>query len=86
MLFRLLDQTFVPAISVPLFVEYEATLLRSENLLNRDAATVESFLDFLLSLVVSYAVKADKYAEGVLRVSKTSTTVFQDHSKRWSTI
>jgi hypothetical protein len=32
------------------FVEYEATLLRSENLLDRDAATVESFLDFLLSV------------------------------------
>lgn len=38
------------AISVPLFVEYEATLLRTENLLDRDAATVESFLDFLLSV------------------------------------
>ena len=34
--------------SVPLFVEYEGTLLRSENLQDRDAATVESFLDFLL--------------------------------------
>lgn len=50
LLLRLLDTTFVPAISVPLFVEYEAALLRSENLLNRDAATVESFLDFLLSV------------------------------------
>lgn len=50
LLLRLLDRTFVPAISVPLFVEYEATLLRSENLLDRDAATVESFLDFLLSV------------------------------------
>ena len=50
MLLRLLDRTFVPAISVPLFVEYEATLLRSENLQDRDAATVESFLDFLLSI------------------------------------
>jgi putative PIN family toxin of toxin-antitoxin system len=50
LLFRLLDRTFVPAISVPLFVEYEAVLLRSENLLNRDPATVESFLDFLLSV------------------------------------
>ena len=48
LLLRLLDRTFVPAISVPLFVEYEATLLRSENLQDRDAATVESFLDFLL--------------------------------------
>lgn len=35
LLLRLLDRTFVPAISVPLFVEYEATLLRSENLLDR---------------------------------------------------
>lgn len=50
LLLRLLDRTLVPAISVPLFVEYEATLLRSENLLDRDAATVESFLDFLLSV------------------------------------
>lgn len=50
LLLRLLDGTFVPAISVPLFVEYEATLLRSENLLDRDAASVESFLDFLLSV------------------------------------
>ena len=50
MLFRLLDKKFVPAISVPLFVEYEAVLLRSENLLNRDPTTVESFLDFLLSV------------------------------------
>jgi hypothetical protein len=50
LLLRLLDDAFVPAISVPLFVEYEATLLRSENLLDRDAATVESFLDFVLSV------------------------------------
>jgi putative PIN family toxin of toxin-antitoxin system len=50
LLLRLLDRTFVPAISVPLFVEYEATLLRSGNLLGRDAGTVESFLDFLLSV------------------------------------
>ncbi len=50
LLLRLMDRTFVPAISVPLFVEYEATLLRSENLLDRDATTVESFLDFLLSV------------------------------------
>ena len=50
LLLRLLDRIFVPAISVPLFVEYEATLSRSENLLDRDAATVEAFLDFLLSV------------------------------------
>jgi len=50
LLLRLLDKKFVPAISVPLFIEYEAVLLRSENLLNRDPATVESFLNFLLSV------------------------------------
>lgn len=49
LLLLLLDQRFVPAISVPLFVEYEAVLLRRENLLNRDPVTVELFLDFLLS-------------------------------------
>jgi hypothetical protein len=36
LLLRLPDAAFEPAISVPLFVEYEAVLLRSENLLNRD--------------------------------------------------
>ncbi len=50
LLLRLPDTAFVPAISVPLFVGYEATLLRSENLLNRDPTTVELFLDFLLSI------------------------------------
>lgn len=50
LLFRLLDREFEPAISVPLFVEYEAVLLRPENLLNRDPTTVKSFLDFLLSV------------------------------------
>jgi len=50
LLLQMLDRMFVPAISVPLFVEYEATLLREENLLDRDAATVESFLDSLLSV------------------------------------
>ena len=48
LLLRLPDTAFEPAISVPLFVEYEAVLLRSENLVNRDPAAVESFLDFLL--------------------------------------
>ena len=42
LLLRLVDTAFVPAISVPLFVEYEAVLLRSENLLGRDPGTVES--------------------------------------------
>ncbi|HEX6718983.1 MAG TPA: PIN domain-containing protein [Pyrinomonadaceae bacterium] len=50
LLLRLPDTAFEPAVSVPLFVEYEAVLLRSENLLNRDPATVQSFLDFLLSV------------------------------------
>lgn len=50
LLLRLPDTAFEPAISVPLFVEYEAVLLRSENLLNRERTTVESFLDFLLSV------------------------------------
>ena len=43
LLLRLPDQAFVPAVSVPLFVEYKAVLLRPENLLDRDRATVESF-------------------------------------------
>jgi predicted nucleic acid-binding protein len=66
LLLRLLDRTFVPAISVPLFVEYEATLLRSENLLDRDAATVESFrlsaLRFpiqMMTLFLSWRLPAD---------------------------
>lgn len=50
LLLRLPDTSFEPAISVPLFVEYEAVLLRSENLLDRDPTTVELFLDFLLSV------------------------------------
>jgi hypothetical protein len=53
LLLRLPDTKFVPAISVPLFVEYESVLLRSENLLNRAPAAVESFLNFLLSVVTS---------------------------------
>jgi predicted nucleic acid-binding protein len=39
-----------PVISVPLFVEYRATLLRPENLIQRAAAQAEGFLDFLLSV------------------------------------
>lgn len=50
LLLRLPNASFEPAISVPLFVEYEAVLLRSENLANREVATVELFLDFLLSV------------------------------------
>jgi predicted nucleic acid-binding protein len=49
LLSRLPDEGFEPAISVPLFVEYRATLLRPENLLQRSTAAAEAFLDFLLS-------------------------------------
>ena len=44
------DQHFQPVISVPLFVEYRAVLLRPENLLRRPVAQAEGFLDFLLSV------------------------------------
>jgi hypothetical protein len=44
------DQQFQPVISVPLFVEYRAVLLRPENLLSRSAAQAEGFLDYLLSM------------------------------------
>jgi putative PIN family toxin of toxin-antitoxin system len=40
---------FQPVVSVPLFIEYRAVLLRPENLLQRPPAQAESFLDFLLS-------------------------------------
>ncbi len=43
------DARFTPVISVSLFVEYRASLLRPENLLQRPAAQAEGFLDFLLS-------------------------------------
>ena len=46
---RLPDPRFQPVISVPLFVEYRALLLRPENLLHRPASQAEGFLDFLLS-------------------------------------
>jgi predicted nucleic acid-binding protein len=36
-------------ISVPLFVEYRAVLLRPENLLTRPPGQAEAFVDFLLS-------------------------------------
>ena len=49
LLARLPDPRFQPAISVPLFVEYRALLLRRENLLSRPPAQAEAFLDFLLS-------------------------------------
>jgi len=50
LLSRLPDPRFQPAVSVPVFVEYQAVLLRPENLLQRPAALAEAFLDFLLSV------------------------------------
>src|SRR5258708_39802217 len=50
LLTRLPNAQFQPAISVPLFVEYRAVLLRPENLLTRAPAQAEGFLDFLLSV------------------------------------
>jgi putative PIN family toxin of toxin-antitoxin system len=50
LLSRLPDGHFTPVVSVPLFVEYRATLLRPENLLGRTPAQAERFLDFLLSV------------------------------------
>jgi putative PIN family toxin of toxin-antitoxin system len=44
------DARFQPVISVALFSEYRAALLRPENLLHRSSAQAESFLDFLLSV------------------------------------
>jgi len=41
---------YQPVISVPLFLEYRAVLLRPVNLLQRSAVQAESFLDFLLSV------------------------------------
>jgi putative PIN family toxin of toxin-antitoxin system len=43
------DQRIQPAVSVPLFVEYRATLVRGENLGGRSARDVDDFLDYLLS-------------------------------------
>lgn len=47
---RLPDPGFEPAISVPLFLEYRAVLLRPENLLSRSPAQADDFLDYLLSV------------------------------------
>ena len=44
------DIRFEPVVSVPLFVEYRAVLLRPENLLQRPAVQAEGFLDVLLSV------------------------------------
>ncbi len=50
LLSRLPDLHFRPAISVPLFLEYRAVLLRPENLGSRSADKAERFLNFLLSI------------------------------------
>ena len=42
------DARFQPVVSVPVFVEYRALLLRPENLLGRTPAQAEGFLDNLL--------------------------------------
>jgi predicted nucleic acid-binding protein len=44
------DPRFQPAISIPVFVEYRAVLLRPENLLQRSAPQAVGFLDYLLSI------------------------------------
>ena len=49
LLARLPDEDFRTVISVALFAEYRAVLLRPENLLQRTALQAESFLDFLIS-------------------------------------
>jgi predicted nucleic acid-binding protein len=49
LLARLPDASFQTVISVALFAEYRALLLRPENLLHRAAPQAESFLDFLIS-------------------------------------
>jgi predicted nucleic acid-binding protein len=49
LLSRLPDARFEPVVSVPLFVEYRAVLLRPENLLRRTPAQAEGFLDNLLA-------------------------------------
>jgi len=50
LLARLPDSKFQTALSVALFTEYRALLLRPENLLQRTAAQTEVFLDFLISV------------------------------------
>lgn len=49
LLARLPDAGFQTVISVALFAEYRAVLLRPENLLQRTAPQAEGFLDFLIS-------------------------------------
>ena len=43
------DARWQPGVSVPLFCEYRAVLLRPENLLQRPPAQAEGLLDFLLT-------------------------------------
>jgi predicted nucleic acid-binding protein len=43
------DHRFSPVISVPLFLEYRAVLLRSENLLQRSPGQADGFLDHFLA-------------------------------------
>jgi putative PIN family toxin of toxin-antitoxin system len=50
LLARLPDPVIQPVISVPVFAEYRAVLLRPENLLHRHAVQAEVFLNFLLSV------------------------------------
>jgi putative PIN family toxin of toxin-antitoxin system len=49
LLSRLPDAGFQTVISVALFAEYRALMLRPENLLHRTAPQAESFLNFLIS-------------------------------------
>ena len=49
LLSRLPDSRFEPAVSVPVFVEYRAVLLRPDNLLERTSTQAEGFLDNLLA-------------------------------------
>jgi putative PIN family toxin of toxin-antitoxin system len=49
LLARLPDAGFQTVISVALFAEYRAVLLRPENLLQRTPVQAEGFLDFLIS-------------------------------------
>lgn len=44
------SSVFTAVLSVPLFVEYRDALLRPENLLTRNPAQAEAFLDFLISV------------------------------------
>ena len=48
LLARLPDAAFQTVISVALFAEYRAVLLRPENLLHRSTPQAESFLDYLI--------------------------------------